>query len=104
MPESQESWEEVGGGTLVKWDEPKTVEGIFQGAARVTGQFGEQLKASILTDDQERVEFYATAILERLLTDPRIQPGVRIRVVYDGTSVKTAGGRMAKSFTVQVAK
>jgi len=106
MPETQaqESWEEVSGGSLVTWNEPRVLEGVYQGfpAAKVAGQFGEQYKHSIVTDEA-RVEFYSPAILERLLADPRIKAGSRIRIVYEGKSEKTSTGRMAKAFTVQVA-
>ena len=97
-----ENWEEVGGSQLVKWDAAKVIEGVFQVQGEVTGQFGKQMKASVMLDDGSVVEFYEPAVLERIMTDPRIQKGVRVRVEYTGTSEKTSTGRMAKSFKVGI--
>lgn len=100
---SQDQWEDVGGGTLVKWDEAKTVEGIYQGSVEVEGQFGKQKKHTLLADDGQPLEFYAPAILQRKLEDPRVKVGGRIRIVFENTTTKTKSGRQAKDFIVQVA-
>lgn len=98
-----ESWQDVGGGTLVKWDEARTIEGRYQGSVEVTGKYGKQAKHTLLTEDDKVLEFYAPAILQRKLEDPRITKGTLIRIIYDGTSEATGTGRMAKSFVVQIA-
>lgn len=99
----QENWEEIGGGNLVKWDEAKTIEGAFKGSKKVDGQYGEQLRFTILTDDAELLDFYAPAILQRKLLDPRVTLDAKVSIEYTGGTVTTKGGRSAKEFVVKVA-
>lgn len=100
----QENWEDVQGGLLVKWDAPKTIEGVLRGGKEVSGQFGKQMRYTLLQADNTLLDFYAPAILARQLLDPRITVGVRIQIEYTGGSVTTKSGRIAKEFVVRVAK
>jgi len=106
-------WELLGGIPLIKWDKPKTVNGLYQGFVTVTTEkYGTQKKyavsdATILvhgTDDpaeEPRAEFFAPAILERVLADPKLQLGDELQIVFTGEDIVTAGGRKAKEFIVK---
>ena len=95
-------WDDIGGSQLVRWDEPKTLEGRYQGYTEVDGQFGSQRRHRVLLDNGEPVEFYAPSMLERKLEDPRVTEGCHIRITYTGKTVRTKTGRTAKEFTVQI--
>lgn len=105
---SEDRWEEVGGSRLISWNEPTVVEGTFIGVERVTSRYskdpdGKQDRYTVQLAGGEPVDFYAPAILARKMKDPRVVPGVRIRVEWDGTTEKTESGQPAKRFRVQVA-
>ena len=100
-------WESVGGGTLLTWDAPKTVEGVYEGGATVTGKYGVQIKHAMTlhgAEGPQRVEFYAPAMLARLLANPKVQPGKRLRVEFTGAEILTKGGRKTKEFLVDIAR
>jgi hypothetical protein len=99
----QENWTEIGGGNLVKWDSAKSIEGTYRGWTEVNGEYGKQKRFSVLTDDNELLDFYAPAILQRKLLDPRVTDGARVRIEYTGGTVATKTGRSAKEFVVNVA-
>lgn len=101
-----DNWTEIGGGTLVRWDAPRAITGTYQGFVEVPGYGGKgtQKKHTILSDEDEVLNFFAPAILQRQLDDPRVQPGVRIQVEYTGNTVTTKGGQTAKEFIVRLAK
>lgn len=98
----QENWEEIGGGNLVKWDTAKSIEGTFQGFTEVNGEYGKQKRFSLL-DGKELLDFYAPAILQRKLLDPRVTVGSKVSIEYTGGTVATKTGRSAKEFVVKVA-
>ena len=101
--DGQESWEDVGDGSLVKFDRPVTLVGVLKALIPATkdSKYGSP-QVQMVLDDGTSVAAYAPKILARKLGD--IPPGTRIRIVYDGTTVRTQTGQMAKQFTVQVAK
>src|SRR2546426_3610257 len=99
-----DGFELLGGIPLIKWDKPKTVKGIYQGFVTVTTEkYGTQKKHTVsdatilvhgLNDPEEepRAEFFAPAILERVLADPKLQPGDELQIVFTGEDILTAGG------------
>ena len=100
-------WEAIGGETLLRWDAPRTVVGVYQGNATVSGKYGVQKKHTMLldgADGPQRVEFFAPAVLERLLASPKVQPGKRLKIEFTGEELLTKSGRTAKEFVVEIAR
>jgi hypothetical protein len=104
MTDGQEQWNEVSGGTLYKWDVPKQLQGIFKGEIPSDSKYN-QPKFAVDTpgaEGPETVEFFAPAILARLLRSSQVKTGEEILIEYTGNQTKTSGGRMAKEFLVKV--
>ncbi len=99
-------WEEIGQGDLTTWDSPKVIVGVYRGFTETSGFGGNgvQKRHTVEGDDGQVYKFFAPSILESRLSDPRVQPGVRIRIEYTGRQVRTKSGRLAKEFLVAVAK
>lgn len=98
-----EQWNEVGGSTLLKWDAAKELQGVFKGEVAVTESKYNQPKFAVETqgaEGAEIVEFFAPAILARLLRSPSVKVGSEVLIKYTGSTTTTKGGRQAKDFAV----
>lgn len=105
MSEGKKWSDPVGAGTLVKWDVPKSIEGVFRGYVEVNGDYGLQKRFTLVGTDGTVMNFFAPTILERiLLEDPRIVPGAEIQITSTGKSIATKRGKPAKEFEVRVAE
>ena len=99
---NEEFGEDIGGGSLVRWDQPRELIGTYMGSVEQEGQYGKSFKASMALDSGDVVSFFTPAALRSRLE--HVHSGTRIRVVYDGTTRSSSNGRQVKNFTVQVAK
>lgn len=98
-----EQWSEVGGSTLLKWDTAKEVQGVYRGEVAVQESKFNQPKFAVEikgAEGPEVVEFFAPAILARLLRSSAVKVGSEVLIKYTGTTTTTKGGRQAKDFSV----
>lgn len=92
--------DEIGGGTLVKWNEPKVIIGIYETREMVQGQYGLKPRATIVTSDGETLAFFPPAMLDSRLQ--QVSFGQKVRIEYDGTSSPSKSGQPVKNFSVRV--
>lgn len=84
---------------LIKWDEPKVIEGTYRGAEERSTDFGENIVHTIvLAGSGEVVSFFGTTQLNEALK--QVQDGTKIRVEYTGKKAKTSKGFFTKVFEI----
>lgn len=95
------AWKEVSPrGELIKWDEPKTIEGVYLGGEERSTDFGTNVVHSIRQDNGEIISFFGTAHTNEALKS--VSEGTRIQVEYTGKTRKTTRGFRVKEFIVRV--
>ena len=96
------AWKPVAG-NLVKWDQAKSYEGVYETREHVDaqGSMPENLRHTLVTPDGP-VTFFGTVSLNKLLTEDML--GKTVRVTYTGQQmpVKNSPGAKVKIFNVDV--
>lgn len=92
--------DEIGGGTLVKWDKPKVVIGIYEAREMVQGQYGLKPRCTVIAPDGETLAFFPPAMLDSRLQ--QVPFGQKVRIEYDGTSSPSKSGQPVKNFSVRL--
>jgi hypothetical protein len=103
QPQAEEWGEEISGGALITWNEPKVLIGTLIDLIEVPGgKYGDKFKATLVQDDGTTVAtFPPSMLLARLQQVPL---NTRVRIEYNGTTVKSKSGRDVKEFSVRVSK
>ena len=102
QPQAQtEEWgEEITGGALITWKEPKVLIGTLIDLVLVPdGKYGPKYRATLVQDDGETVATFPPAMLLTRLQQVPLK--TRVRIEYDGTSVKSKSGQDVKNFSVR---
>lgn len=94
---SEPKWEEVKGGELLKWDKPKSLEGVLVRREEKpdTGKGPGHLYE--VKTKEGTIPFFAPTLLHKKLRD--VSDGKLIRVKFTGVS-KTKAGNDVKEFEV----
>lgn len=100
QPQAEEWGEEIGAGALITWGEPKVIIGTLTNLEEVVGgKYGDKVRASLTLDDGTKVATFPPSMLLARLE--QVPLGTRVRIEYDGSSVKSKGGRDVKNFSVR---
>ena len=100
QPKAEEWGEEIQGGSLITWGEPKVLIGTLIDLVEVPGgKYGDKYKATLVTDDGDTVATFPPSMLLARLQ--QIPLKTRVRIEYDGTSIKSKSGRDVKNFSVR---
>jgi hypothetical protein len=102
QPQAQtEEWgEEISGGALITWNEPRVLIGTLIDLVEVQGgKYGDKYKATLVTDDGETVATFPPSMLLTRLQQVPLR--TRVRIEYNGTTVKSKSGRDVKEFSVR---
>ena len=102
-PQAEEWGEEINSGTLVTWNEPRVLIGVLIDLIEVPGgKYGDKFKATLVQDDGSTVATFPPLMLLTRLQQVPLR--TRVRIEYDGTSVKSKSGRDVKNFSVRAAR
>ena len=92
--------EEISGGALVTWNEPKVLIGTLIDLVEVPGgKYGDKFRATFVLDDGATVNTFPPSMLLARLQQVSLK--TRLRIEYAGTSVKSKSGRDVKEFSVR---
>ena len=101
QPQAESEWgDEISGGALITWNEPKILIGTLIDLVEVPGgKYGDKYKATLVQDDGSTVAtFPPSMLLARLQQVPL---NTRLRIEYAGTTIKSKAGRDVKEFSVR---
>lgn len=89
------AWKDLG--SRIRWDNPKTVEGVYKGRKSVTTDMGENFLYTLEVDGEPQAFFGTIALNDQL---QHIDPETKVRIEYIGTKRVEKG--TAKLFKVAV--
>lgn len=101
QPRAESEWgEEISGGALITWNEPRVLIGTLIDLIEVPdGKYGPKYKATFVQDDGSTVNTFPPSMLLARLQQVPLK--TRLRIEYAGTSVKSKSGRDVKEFSVR---
>lgn len=104
QPQANSEWgDEISGGALITWNEPKVLIGTLIDLVEVPGgRYGDKFKATLVQDDGETVATFPPSMLLSRLQQVPLR--TRVRIEYDGTATKSKAGRDVKNFSVRTAR
>jgi hypothetical protein len=99
--QNESEWgDEISGGALVTWNEPKILIGTLIDLVEVPGgKYGDKYRATLVTDDGDTVATFPPSMLLSRLQQVPLK--TRVRIEYLGTTVKSKTGRDVKEFSVR---
>jgi hypothetical protein len=99
------AFKKVSNRPLIKWEEiGQELTGVYQGSKETDHEeYGKKFRHTLLTMDEQFVDFYAPTVLENLLNDNNIKPGMMIRIVFESTQKASRKGMNDyKVFTLEI--
>lgn len=104
QPQAESEWgEEISGGALITWNEPKVLIGTLIDLIEVQGgKYGDKFKATLVQDDGQTVSTFPPSMLLTRLQQVPLR--TRVRIEFDGTTTRSKSGRDVKNFSVRTAR